>query len=124
MQEIEEFSRLFGNQIFRHKEMFFEELQSESDIECFSTTKDQNSPQCSHLAKTWRRRLQFMNKDGSIYKDSLALCEELEKTPEDICIFWNFKMWTSKNTYHFFINSRTNRILGTLFSNPRIILGE
>ena len=116
----EQFIERHKDSEFRLKDELFAKLSSGECVLDYNPEGQQSSLPCSHFLHIYRRRAEHLRRFDAphaqrLREDALALCEELAKTPDEICRLWVFSL-PPYSDYTVFEGAESGRILGCLFT--------
>lgn len=112
MKDIREFIERYGEQSFPHSEVLFTALdKGEATLH---TEQSQPMP-CAVVLRIYKRRAEHLRSLGlegkELLTDVTALCEELEKRPDELIQGWTFEM-PPHYLWYVFEGVNSKRILG------------
>ena len=113
----QQFIERHKNSDFRHKDELFAGLSSG---DCVIESSPDTSLPCKHFLRIYRIRAEHLQQYAtphaeSLLADVLALCEELGRTPDEMCRLWNFSM-PPYSDLAVFEGAESDRVLGCIFA--------
>ncbi|HEX8251072.1 MAG TPA: hypothetical protein VF599_23055 [Pyrinomonadaceae bacterium] len=119
MKAQERFIERHKDSEFRYKDELFNGLNSSKFALERTSENSENSYHCKHFLDIYKHRAGHLKRYDSLHairlrEDTLALCEELAETPDEICYVWTFSV-PPYSSYEVFV-SESGKVLGTLFT--------
>lgn len=112
MNNLQEFIERYREQSFPHSEVLFSALDKR---EAKLHTEESDPIPCDAVLRVYKRRAEHLRSLGAEGKDLLAdvtaLCEELEKVPDELVQGWTFEM-APHCLFYVFEGVDSTRILG------------
>lgn len=128
MAEIIEFLKICETANFRHQDELMTELKSGKAIFNSDIPADVRLLPASHYLAIYQRRAKHLQKystahAASLKEDVLALCKELEKTPQSLVQIWSFSK-PPYFDYSVFVDTANNHILGCILGIDARLIDE
>lgn len=126
MNTQERFIEKYRDCEFRHKDELFARLRAD---ECIikGTPEDHGRwESCRHFLSIYRIRAEHLRQFDTphaqrLREDALALCEELAKTPDEVCRLWRFSL-PPHSFYIVFEGAESGRILGCILGADKLLM--